>query len=252
MSSIETSKLASFSTIKKRRKSLYFDKYLICSVVNDIKRIKTSFNPKFNTWVVPCESEAVCLKHSETKFESLIINNHVLLSAYKYDSAFLDILEAYSDDKNTHLIAPCYFDEENNSTEALDSGISISGKCKEKESEIDAMKREIAEEVGILVDKPAKNPDVSVKSFNHSFGLFYARDSKPYSSLESKSIKFSDAKDLPRKKVHTFIIGSFSECKDLVMRSRELYPSTEFNYGVSIIPISSVLNKTYTEMIAYA
>jgi hypothetical protein len=228
---------------------MYFDKYLICSTKKELKRIKTSLNPKFNTWVVPCDSDAVCFKHGEMNFESLIIDNHILLSAYIFDNSFLDILRDYADEKNTHLIAPCYFDEINNKDERLDSGISISGKCKEKESFIDAMKREIAEEVGILIDKPAKKSGVSFKSLDNNHGLFYARDCKPYSPVNN--IKFSDKKDLPRKKVHTFIIGSFDECKDLIVRSRELYPSTEINYGVSVIPINTIIKSSYISMITY-
>lgn len=226
---------------------MYFDKYLICSTKKELKRIKTSLNSKYNTWVVPCDSEAVCLKHGEINFESLLIDNHILLSAYMYNNDFLEILQAYTDKKNTHLIAPCYFDVINNKTERLDSGISISGKCKEKESFIDAMKREIAEEIGILIDKPAKKSGVSIKSLNNNFGLFYAKDCKPYSSIDA--IKFSDKKDLPRKKIHTFIIGSFDECKDLVMRSRELYPSTEVNYGISVIPINIIIKSSYMNVI---
>ena len=117
----------------KRKKPEFFDKYEICQKYNDILRIKTSTIPKFNTWVVPCSSDAVCIKHGETKFVSYIINEHIFLSAYMYDELFIEMLETYKDSYNTHLIVPCYFEEGKQSGDYLDVGIAVNGKCKEDE-----------------------------------------------------------------------------------------------------------------------
>lgn len=228
----------------------YFNKWKICRVERDILRIETSSYNKFNTWVVPClTNDAVCIKHGNVIFESIIINNYILLSAYMYNYKFIDLLRVFTDDVNTHLIVPIYYQScrNNINKDWLDCGISINGKCKEGEKYIDSMKREIAEEVGILVEESATHPGISSAIFDEKIGIFYARDSKPYSPTEE--IKFSDKKDCPRKKICSYIIGSFEECKDLVINSRKLYPSNEFNYGVAIIPIKSVLNETYISKI---
>jgi len=224
-----------------------FDKWSICKVERDIIRIQTSKNIKFNSWAVPCALEAVCIAHGSTKFESIIIDGHILLSAYLYQQKFIDILKVVSNEYLTHLIVPIYFQElgKSGNKDKLDCGISINGKCKEGEEYIDTMRREIAEEVGIMVGKPAiKNSSFKL---DEKFGVFYARDCRPFNSKDE--IKFSNEKDCPRKKIFSYIIGSLEECKDLVYRSRELYPSTEFNYGVAIIPTSSVLNSTYSSKI---
>ena len=224
-----------------------FDKYEICGTYKDLIRINTSKSPSFNSWVVPCTTDAVCIKHGENKFESFIINERILLSAYTYYEDFIDLIDIFADDINTHLIVPCYYEEHVKSGNRLDAGISINGKCKKGEQFIDTMKREIAEEVGILVTKPAKKVNVSVNAVDKNYGIFYARDCKPYSPLDK--IKFSDKEDLPRKKIYSCILGSLEECKDLVLRSRELYPSNEFNYGVAIIPVTTVFNYNYLNKI---
>jgi hypothetical protein len=231
--------------------SAYFNKWKICKIENDIIRIKTSKYNKFNSWVVPCSSEAICIPHGETNFKSIIIDGHILLSAYKYQQKFINLLKIHVDDINTHLIVPIYFQEqyETCNNDKLDCGISINGKCKENETYFDTMKREIAEEVGILVNtqsiKSASN--FSCYKADEKFGIFYARDCKPYCSTDD--IEFSNEKDCPRRKIFSYIIGSLDECKLLVQNSRELYPSSEINYGVGIIPLSSVLNPTYVSNI---
>lgn len=226
----------------------YFGKFEVSHKYNDLLRLKTNRYSKFNAWAVPCSSDAVCIKHGEINFESLIKNERIILSAYLYDEQFIEMLEAYSDHINTHLIVPCYY-ESSTSGDFLDAGIAINGKCKKKESFIDTMKREIAEEVGILVGEPAKKSGISVKSISKNLAVFYAKDCMPYSSLEK--VKFSEEEDLPRKKIFSFVIGGFEECKDLVLRSRELYPSDEKNYGVAIIPINTVLNPNYIDNILF-
>jgi hypothetical protein len=238
--------------IKKwtKRSKEFFGKYQVYYRVNDLLRLKTNSNSKFNSWAVPCSSDAVCIKHGETIFQSFIQKERIMLSAYLYTETFIEMLEAYTDDKNTHLIVPCYFEEGQTCGDYLDVGIAINGKCKKNESFLDTMKREIAEEVGILVGEPAKKPDLSKKSINKNLGVFYAKDCKPYCSTEN--IKFSDEEDLPRKKIFSFVIGGFEECKDLVLRARELYPSDEINYGVAIIPINTVLNPTYIDNILFS
>ena len=235
--------------VGKRKMQTYFNKWKICKTERDILRIKTSVCQKFNVWVVPCfTNDAVCIKHGTTEFESILVDDHILLSAYIYPQQFIDLLKIFADDVNTHLITPIYFQTlGKDTTKWLDSGISINGKCKEGEEYIDTMKREIAEEVGILVEKPATKSGINLSSFDGKFGIFYARDSKPFSSKDK--IKFSDEKDCPRKKIFSYIIGSFEECKDLVKNSRELHPSTESNYGVAVIPIRCVLNLTYISQI---
>jgi hypothetical protein len=234
----------------KHNMQTHFDKWAICKVERDILRIKTSEYYKFNTWVVPCTSEAVCIAHGSTEFESGVIDNHILLSAYTYQQKFIDLLYVYADEINTHLIVPMYYEGlgENKNKDKLDCGISINGKCKEGEEYIDTMRREIAEEVGIMVGKSVLKSNSKTK-LDENFGVFYARDCRPYDSKDE--IKFSDEKDCPRKKIFSYVIGSLEECKDLVHRSRELYPSTEFNYGVAIIPVSSVLNPTYSSKIVH-
>ena len=234
----------------KRNIQTYFNKWKICKVERDILRIETSSYNKFNTWVVPCfTNDAVCIKHGNTDFESIVIDNHILLSSYMYSQQFIDLLRVFADEVNTHLVVPIYFQTstEQKNKDWLDCGISINGKCKEGEEYIDTMKREIAEEVGILVGKSAKKSNINSSSLDEKIGIFYARDAKPYSSKDE--IKFSDEKDYPRKKICSYIIGSFEECKDLVKNSRELYPSSEFNYGVAVIPIKCVLNQTYISKI---
>ena len=232
----------------------YFDKWKICRVEGDILRIKTNIVYKFNTWVVPCFSEAICIAHNKINFESIIIDRHILLSSYMYQPIFIDLLKLHINDDNTHLIVPIYLQNECHISrqDKLDCGISINGKCKEDESYFDTMKREIAEEVGILVDKSYSNSilnSISGCKFDEKFGMFYARDCKPYNSKDE--IKFSNKEDCPRRKTYSYIIGSLDECKNLVQNSRELYPSNEFNYGVAIIPINSVLNQTYISKIVY-
>lgn len=226
-----------------------FDKWAICKVERDILRIKTSENSKFNTWVVPCTEDAICIAHGKTEFETIIINNHILLSAYLYQQKFIDLLKIFADDTNTHLVVPIYYEVlgEGCNKNKLDCGISINGKCKEGEDYIDAMRREIAEEVGITIGVSITSSRASSGKLDERFGVFYARDCRPYDSKDE--IKFSNEKDCPRKKIFSYIIGSLEECKDLVCRSRELYPSTEFNYGVAIIPVSTVLNPTYSSKI---
>jgi 8-oxo-dGTP pyrophosphatase MutT (NUDIX family) len=237
---------------KKRTKRTkeFFGKFEVSYTFNDLLRLKTNSNSKFNSWAVPCSTDAVCIKHGETTFQSYIDKERIMLSAYLYTETFIEMLEAYTDDKNTHLIVPCYFEEGKTSGNYLDVGIAINGKCKKDESFLDTMKREIAEEVGILVGEPAKKSGVSKKSIDKNLGVFYAKDCEPYSS--TKNIKFSNKEDLPRKKIFSFVMGSFEECKDLVLRARELYPSDEINYGVAIIPISSVLNPNYIDSILYS
>ena len=237
---------------KKRTKSTkeFFGKYEVSYKFKDLLRLKTNSKSKFNSWAVPCSADAVCIKHEETEFTSFIEKERILLASYLYTETFIEMLEAYTDDKHTHLIVPCYFEEGKTSGNCLDVGIAINGKCKKDESFLDTMKREIAEEVGILVGEPAKKSGVSKKSIDKNLSVFYAKDCKPYSSTEN--IKFSDKEDLPRKKIFSFVMGSFEECKDLVLRARELYPSDEINYGVAIIPISSVLNPNYIDSILYS
>ncbi len=240
---------------RKKNTQAYFNKWKICKLERDIMRIESSSYHKFNAWVVPCATDhAVCIKHGNEDFESIVIDNHILLSAYTYSSQFIELLRIFTDDTNTHLIVPIYYQELREKTkqdrttrEWLDCGISINGKCKEGEEYIDSMKREIAEEVGILVGKSVTN-NLSKSKFDEKFGVFYAKDAIPYSSTHE--IKFSSEKDYPRKKICSFIIGSFEECTQLVKKSRELYPSTEFNYGVAVIPIQCALNPTYVSKIS--
>jgi hypothetical protein len=234
--------------VSKRKIQKYFNKWIICKIDADILRIKTNKYNKFNTWVVPCLSEAICIPHGGTEFESIIIDGHILLSAYAMKKKIIDLLKIYVDSTNTHLIVPIYFQEQYNisNKDKHDCGISINGKCKIGETYFDAMKREIAEEVGILVDKPAIKSSsnlVSRYKVNENFGIFYARDCRPYYSKDN--IEFSNEKDCPSRKIFSYIIGSLDECKLLVHNSRDLYPSSEINYGVAIIPITSVLNPTY-------
>jgi hypothetical protein len=236
----------------RRKIQTYFDKWTICKTDGDILRIKTNKNNKFNTWVVPCLSEAICIPHGGTEFESIIIDGHILLSAYAMKKKFIDLLKAYVNDINTHLIVPIYFQEQYNisNKDKHDCGISINGKCKIGETYFDAMKREIAEEVGIMVNKPAIKSSSNLDSrykVNENFGIFYARDCRPYYSRDD--IEFSNEKDCFSRKIFSYIIGSLDECKVLVQNSRDLYPSSEINYGVAIIPISSVLNPTYVSNI---
>jgi hypothetical protein len=231
--------------------STQFYKWTICKIENNILRIVTNKNNKFNTWVVPCfTNDAICIKHGvcgkKKNFESIIIDNHILLSSYRYSKNFIDLLKMFVDEINTHVIVPIYFQTlEDGQQKWLDCGISINGKCKLDEKYIDAMKREIAEEVGILVGNCVKKTMVS--DFDEKFGVFYAREAKPYSS--KTEIKFSSENDFPRKTVFSYVIGSFEECKDLVKKSRELYPSSEVNYGVAIVPIKTILNDTYLSKI---
>lgn len=196
---------------------------------------------KYPSYLVPIGEiehidKTVCVKHNSEIIESLILDDlYVHLSSAKISSFLITgILELPS--RITHVIAPSYLCDKTKIR--IDSGISINGKCIVGEDLLHAMKREIAEEVGIFVGTPHK--------LNKGNAIFLAKDCCKYDDIHIKELEYEGTDDY-RKRISCMIVGTYDECIDLVIKSRKLLPSDEENYGVSVLPISICTNIEYLE-----
>jgi hypothetical protein len=212
---------------------------------NGVRKIKNT--TRFGAYIIKTDEKILGFGFGDSDEIILSYDGYIILANSRMRNKIIFSEHLLYD--NTHIIVPLYFKEDINGNKLRrfyeDVGPAVFGKCKIGESFINAMKREVVEELGIYVEtfenKLYKNKYVRGKLVQIESFIIKASNCKPHSrTYENIFSDVIDKKDDYNKRIEALVIGSFDECYDLLKRSKFLTLHYEDNFGRAIMPISII------------
>lgn len=247
-----STKLSIYNSIEYNTTEYIRDYKVIIKYDNGVRKIKN--DTKFGAYIIKTEDKILGFGFGDS--DEIILSNDGYISMANSCLRNKIIFSKDLLNKNTHIIVPLYFKEDKHGNKLRshyeDAGPAVFGKCKFGESFINAMKREVIEELGIYPTKYetklCNNIYVKGKCVEIESYIIKASNCKPHSiKYENIIDDVIHKKDNYNKRIEALVIGSFDECYDLLKQSNYLTSHYEDNFGRAIVPISIV--QSYLEFL---